>query len=304
MKNIIDNFIANRAECVNISCKTLIVTVFGDVVSQHGHWVWIGSLIESLSNLGYSERLVRTSVFRLVEDDWLQVKKIGRKSYYSLTISATNHNLKASRRIYKSSSLSENNDWLILLPSFVTDEKLPELKKQLKWLGFSSISSSVYAHPSFDKNSLEETIKELDLVESVVIFSGKTVDQNSNAVLKKLVFQKWNLSELTGKYDQFLEDYRPILMQLENESSTANSDKISFSLRLLLIHEFRRILLNDHELSANMLPSDWSGKSARVLVKNIYQYLEKKSIKYITQNLQNSNGSLLKPSEEFYTRFK
>jgi len=304
LKNIIDNFIANRAECVNISCKTLIVTVFGDVVAQHGDWIWLGSLIESLSNLGYSERLVRTSVFRLVEDDWLQVKKIGRKSYYSLTNSATNHNLKASRRIYKPFSFTENNDWLILLPSFVSDEKLPQLKKQLKWLGFSSISSSVYAHPSFDKNSLEETIIELGLVDSVVIFSGKTIDQDSNAVLKKLAFQKWNLSELSNKYDQFLKDYRPILMYLETEGSTALSNKMNFSLRLLVIHEFRRILLNDHELSTNMLPSDWSGEKVRELVKNIYQSLEKQSNQYITENLQNSEGRLLKPSEKFYTRFK
>lgn len=304
MKDTINNFIATRADSVNISCKTLIVTIFGDVVSQHGHWIWLGSLIDSLSNLGYSERLVRTSVFRLVEDDWLQVKKIGRKSYYSLTDSATRHNLKASRRIYKSSNFSENNDWLILFPSFVSDKKLPQLKKQLKWLGFSSISSSVYAHPSFDKNSLEETIKELDLVDLVVIFSGKTIDHHSDAVLKKLVFQKWNLDNLRDKYDRFLEDYQPILIHLINEKPSAISNKMNFSLRLLLVHEFRRILLNDHELSTNMLPSDWSGKTARDLVKNIYQCLEKKSILYITQNLESSNGKLIAPSPEFYTRFK
>jgi phenylacetic acid degradation operon negative regulatory protein len=301
---MVEHFISTRVESVNISCKSLIVTVFGDVISQHGNWIWLGSLIESLSTLGYSERLVRTSVFRLVEDDWLQVKKIGRKSYYSLTTSATNHNLKASRRIYKSSNSSDNNDWLILLPSFVSEEKLPQLKKQLKWLGFSSISASVYAHPSFDKTSLEETIKELDLFDSVVIFSGQTIDEHSNAVLKKLVFQKWQLSDLQNKYDQFINDYLPILDSLKNNDSMMVSSKSVFFIRLLLIHEFRRILLKDHELSINMLPSEWSGIKARKLVIKLYSFLEKKSITYITQNLLSFDGNINAASETFYTRFK
>jgi phenylacetic acid degradation operon negative regulatory protein len=282
----------------------MIVTVFGDVVSQHGNWIWLGSLIDSLSTLGYSERLVRTSVFRLVEDDWLQVRKAGRKSYYSLTSSAKNHNKKAAIRIYSTSGFSENDDWLILLPSFVSEKKLPQLKKQLKWLGFSLIGSSVYAHPSLNRASLEDTILELGLVDSVIIFSGKTIDHSSNSVLKKLVFQNWKLADLQNQYDRFLADYLPILKYLQNSKLLEPTALATYSLRVLLIHEFRRILLKDHELSINMLPADWSGKKARQLVINLYQCLTIKSTRYISQNLEHINGLLGKPSEDFYARFK
>ena len=159
--NDLGSFINQRAEIANISCKSFIVTVFGDVISQHGSWVWLGSLIDSLKPLGFSERLIRTSVFRLVKDDWLQVKKIGRKSYYAFTESANNHYTKAARRIYAGSSQHSDGRWLIVIPSSVSENKLLLLKRQLRWLGFSSLSSGAYAHPSIDQASLEETIKNL-----------------------------------------------------------------------------------------------------------------------------------------------
>ena len=275
--------------------------MFGDVISVHGNWIWLGSLIQSLAPLGYSERLVRTSVFRLVEEDWLKVNKIGRKSYYSLTDTAIKHNEKAAKRIYSATGYSDTNEWLIVLPSFVSDEKLPELKKRLMWLGFSSIASSVYAHPSFDERSLEETIRELELSDSVIVFSGRTIDKQSSGVLKKLVFEKWNLNGLQSKYNQLIGTYQPIFeMTLEKNNITG---QLSFLLRVLLVHEFRRVLLQDHELSKSMLPNDWSGSIARKLISNIYQSIQKSSCNHIVASMESQNGLLPKASSDFHTRF-
>ena len=292
----------------NISCKSLIVTVFGDIVSQHGNWIWLGSLINSLKTFGYSERLVRTSVYRLVKDDWLQVKKIGRKSYYQFTASANNHYIKAARRIYSKNIHSSDNRWLILLPSFVEEVKMLELKRQLKWLGFSTLNSGVFAHPCFDQNSIEETIQELDIADSVIIFSGKTIDKNSSKVLKKLVYQKWNLDSLQQAYNSFLYTYAPIFNILKeiNSNNRYHSDpnEQSFLLRILLIHEYRRILLQDHELSCDMLPKNWSGYQANNLVKGLYSLLVDKSCYFITGRLEAMSGFLPEASSEFDRRFK
>ena len=45
---------------------SLITTVFGDAIAPRGGTVWLGSLIRALDGFGINERLVRTSVFRLV----------------------------------------------------------------------------------------------------------------------------------------------------------------------------------------------------------------------------------------------
>ncbi len=64
---------------------SLITTVFGDAIAPRGGTVWLGSLISVMADFGVSERLTRTSVFRLVKDGWLQSAQIGRRSHYRLT---------------------------------------------------------------------------------------------------------------------------------------------------------------------------------------------------------------------------
>ncbi len=55
--------------------KSLVMTLFGDVITPHGGEVWLGSLIELLAPFGISDRLVRTSVYRLAEEGWLDAER-------------------------------------------------------------------------------------------------------------------------------------------------------------------------------------------------------------------------------------
>lgn len=295
-------FIEQRAEQANISCRTFIVTIFGDLVSQHGHWIWLGSLIETLRPMGFSERLVRTSVFRLVKEDWLEVKKVGRKSFYRFTETANNHYTRAAKRIYSGDSRVSENNWLILMPSFVEETKLVSLKKQLHWLGFSSIAGGVFAHPNCDIKSLEDIISELELEESIIIFSAKTNDTNSAKTLRKLVHNKWQLEALQQRYQALIDVYSPIKDLLKSKERL--NDQQCLSLRILLVHEYRRILLTDHELAEEMLPTNWKGHIANQLVESIYEQLSEPSTRYICSNLLSVDGYLSNPSSEFSKRFK
>ncbi|WP_229507771.1 hypothetical protein [Massilia sp. Dwa41.01b] len=57
--------------------KSLVMTVMGDAIAPHGGAAWLGSLIELLAPLGVTDRLVRTSVFRLVQEGWLTASREG-----------------------------------------------------------------------------------------------------------------------------------------------------------------------------------------------------------------------------------
>ena len=304
--NELNDFIANRCAAGHFSCKSYIVTVFGDVLSQHGHWLWIGSLIGALKPLGYSERLIRTSVFRLVQDDWLQVNKVGRRSFYAFTESAKLHYQKAARRIYAGKQDDWHGHWLIVLPSFVPELSMPAFRRQLHWLGFSRISADVFAHPSIDQTSLEETLKELQLTDAVVVFSCKTIDNASANVLKKLVQKRWHITELAEQYQQFVKSYKALIAKIGGQAEiplNRINDQQSFLLRTLLIHEYRRILLKDHELPEQMLPEQWQGFAAHQWVNHLYSELAQPSLNYIRQALQNSSGSLPKEQESYWQRF-
>lgn len=65
--------------------KSVVMTVFGDSIAPHGGAVWLGSLIELLAPFGISDRLVRTSIFRLADEGWLEARRDGRSSLYTLT---------------------------------------------------------------------------------------------------------------------------------------------------------------------------------------------------------------------------
>lgn len=76
-----------------------------------------------------------------------------------------------------------------------------------------------------------------------------------------------------------------------------------FLLRVLLMHEYRRILLSDPELPAAMLPADWEGYAAQSLTGEIYRDLAKQTRKWVNRELLNANGHMKGGSSTLKTRF-
>ena len=114
-----------------VRAGSLIVTVFGDAIAPRGGTVWIGSLIRVMADFGISERLVRTSIFRLSQDDWFEVEQSGRRSYYSLSTEGARKFGQATHRIYGEPRQAWSGDWcLILLPELGAGLK-EQIRKEL-----------------------------------------------------------------------------------------------------------------------------------------------------------------------------
>jgi len=283
----------------------MVVTIFGDTVSQHGSWLWLSSLIKTLEPLGFNDRQVRTSVYRLVQSNWLQVNKVGRCSYYCFTDFAMAHYEKAARRIYAADQADWNENWILVLPISVPEDKKEEFRKSLLWQGFNTLVSGLYAHPSCDASSLDEAIHELGLAGNVIILNGSIADLNSQSVIKSLIKDRWKLSALETSYRDFLNFYRPLCQQLLNKQD--KSEQLSttdcFLLRAILIHDYRRILLRDPDFPQAMLTQGWVGYEAHDLVKRMYKTLVEPSTTYIEENMNNAQGKLPEASNKFYQRF-
>ncbi|MFM7341216.1 MAG: phenylacetic acid degradation operon negative regulatory protein PaaX, partial [Betaproteobacteria bacterium] len=108
---------------------SIIVTVFGDAVLPRGGRIWLGSLIGLLAPLGLGDRLVRTAVFRLVQDDWLEAVALGRRSDYRLTPAGQRRFLEASRHIYAAESMPWDQRWRLIT---VTGELAPDQRERLR----------------------------------------------------------------------------------------------------------------------------------------------------------------------------
>ncbi len=294
----VDRFLQQRMREGNISSTTLVFTFFCDVVTQHGGEIWLGSVIHALAPLGFNERLTRTAVFRLVQDGLLESRKQGRRSYYRLTPTGQHYYQRAASRIYTNSKPDWDGVWTLLFTSLVPEEKRDALHRGLSWLGYGRMAAGVYALPCNDRPPLYELLADLELEDSIVHMQAR--DENPGN-LKNLVMARWKLRNLRQRYKAFISQYRIARKALQNKKQASAHSMVL--LRILLIHEYRRILLNDPELPAAMLPADWEGHAAQLLTSEIYRDLAVQTTQWVNRELLNADGNMKGGSSVLKTRF-
>ncbi len=113
-----------------IQAGSLITTVFGDAILPRGGRVSLGSMIQLLQPLGVNERLVRTAVYRLVKEEWLQSEAVGRKTDYMLTPSGRSRFDEASRQIYAADNPGWDRRWRLIL---IVGELDFMISEELRW---------------------------------------------------------------------------------------------------------------------------------------------------------------------------
>ena len=297
VKRLISNF-SNRRP---MRATSLIITFFGDVVSQHGHTVWLGSLVKAMAPLGINERLVRTSVFRLVKEGWLESERVGRRSYYQFSDYGAHEYKRAARRIYALEDSKWPGHWQILMPLNVPDKIRDKLKRSLEWQGYRAISQGTYAKPGDGGSTLRETLDEFDVADKVMIFDASTSPLSSSQLERQLVHNSWQLEQVAQAYKDFLKRYRPLLKW--SQSKQTPSSETAYIARTLLIHDYRRILLHDTLLPDELLPPAWPGAAALKLTGLIYKALAPASIDYIVTELEPGDGPMPAADASFWSRF-
>ena len=275
------NALQQRLQASNISGTALVFTFFCDVVTRHGGEVWLGSVIHALEPLGINARSVRTAVFRLVKNDWLSSRKQGRRSYYRLSDLGRRHYLRAAKRIYANDKPDWGGKWMLLFVAMVPEEKREALHRGLSWLGYGRLATAVYALPGEDQNPLKDLLADLDIEDNIVHMQAKAEGSES---LKDLVLSRWQLEDLQTRYVEFTDWLCQIRMILK--SNDPNSPQSLLLLRVLVIHEYRRILLTDPELPTGMLPSDWPGEAATNQTAALYCQLYADSANWFENQLQ------------------
>ncbi len=296
--HMLESFLGQRMQDGNISSTTLLVTFFCDVVTQHGGEIWLGSIVRALAPLGINDRLTRTAVFRLVQDGWLESRKQGRRSFYRLTPTGQSYYQRAARRIYAIENLDWNGNWHLLFIAMAPEEKREALKRGLVWLGYGRMAAGVYALPGNESQSLTELLKDLQLEDSIVQMQARADNSES---LQKLVLSRWKLDDLRKRYREFTSLYLRTIEVLQNEEPASGHS--IFLLRILLIHEYRRILLSDPGLPATMLPPDWEAYAARSLTAEIYRQLAPGSVQWVNRELFNADGHMEGGSATLKNRF-
>lgn len=304
MKN---RFIAQWVETLlhdrPVRANSLIITVYGDSIAPHGGSVWLGSFIRLVAPLGLNDRLVRTSVFRLSRDLWLESQHIGRRSYYGLTPTGRRRFEHAHRRIYFHPKVRWEGDWqLVLTPGGeLTPAQREAVRKELQWEGFGQVAPGVLAHPSADIDSLMDILRSNGVQDKVIVLRAKTLGSQPGRPLRELVRECWNLDLIAEDYLRFLERFRPVLRTLKG--ARVLDPEQCFVVRTLLMHEYRRTLLRDPKLPGDLLPADWPGEAARQLCRELYALTHAETERHLMSVLETASGRLPEAAPYIFERF-
>ena len=285
---------------------SLLMTLFGDTVVSHGTEIWLGSLVRLLEPLGISERLVRTSVFRLAQDNWIEGAKSGRRSYYRLTPSAKAEVLHSDRRIYYHTERPWDRQWRLVFTGTrgINTDQRTHLRKRLTRMGFGVIAPNVYGHPTALVETVWGTFADMGIADRVVVMRADSSDQTHGLDAREMARQCFNLETLEQEYGKFIGHYEPLVTAIEKGAETSGlGPPHCFALRILLIHHYRRILLRDPDLPAPLLPDQWVGIQARRLCGFLYRAILSESEIFIRSRGEDRNGRFTGIAQSYQNRF-
>jgi len=283
--------------------KSVVMTVFGDAVLPHGGSAWLGSLIDLLAPFGINDRLVRTSVYRLAEEGWLEASRNGRRSLYRMTPSGRRRIERADQRIYSQPAPEWDGRWTLVLsaPEIISAGQRAALRKELLWEGFGTTAPGIFVHPTGKQAALEEILARVDVAGKVFVCSASQSEHIHSRSLSDLVAHCWPLDRIIAGYQQFIARFEP-LRKLASRKS-APDPQLAFVVRTLLAHAYRRVQLHDPQLPLALLPASWPGTTAWQLSRDIYRLIHKEAGTFIIDTLRKEEPAVAAAAPSFYQRF-
>lgn len=277
---LIDPLIARFERRRPLRAGSLIVTLYGDAIAPRGGSLWLGSLNALVAPFGIEPGLVRTAMSRLVSDGWFDRNRVGRSSYYRLSSHGAQTFAEAAERIYGASDTEWAGTFSLAVLT-ATDAKMRlSARDGLAAAGFGQIAPNVMVSPRRGPPDGAPASEAIWL-------ESRVSSRDSLVGLARLA---WDLDTLGAAYADFLKDIAPISGSLPLVERLPPPD--AFRLRVLLIHEWRRIVLRDPQLPPAMLPPDWPGHLARAGVRDIYAACSSAGDAFLDSHAVAENGPL------------
>jgi phenylacetic acid degradation operon negative regulatory protein len=225
---------------------------------------------------------------RLAADDWLARSKSGRNSYYRLTDKGAETFKEATRRIYFETARSWNGQWIVGF--LASGQDRAARREKLLDRGYGTIAPNVVVRPY--------TGLLPDSDPSNCVFS---IVESLGPLAWTLASQGWPLEKISSDYLDFLSRYRAIDQAVRDGNVFTQLECLI--IRIMLIHDFRRVVLRDPLLPPSALPQEWPGDEARQLCARIYHKVMEPSENWLDHQAEGEYGPLPAPDFDFYRRF-
>lgn len=262
-----------------MQARSLLFTLYGDFVQRYGSEVWIGTLIQALGEFGHNPQAVRMAISRATQDGLLQGRKLGNRSYYSLTERGKRRLEDGVRRVYRQSEEPWDGTWRFLTLTGPEGREIRhQLRLELNWSGFTPLTPTLWLSPRAAEEIMLDMVREHGDEEHIHIFVGRYRGPQTD---RELAAHAWNLAALARHYDAFIAQVQERIEPLRSELQTATlPDNRCFVERLWLVHEYRKFLHLDPGLPRELLPERWPGDAAREQFWDYYRLLSSGAERY------------------------
>ena len=272
--------------------QQVVLTLYGDYILHLGGEIGIDTLIKLLANFDLSQQAVRSAISRMSRKGLIKVRRVGRRSYYSLTSHGRTLLTEGARRIFKRKTTKWDGNWNIVIYSIPekTRETRDIFRRELAWLGYGPLGEATWVSPYDMTAEVNELAEKLNIRERVQIFNAK---QAGLPRPTSIISWCWDLDKIHEKYSVFVEKYQKKLNDHKKrlEAGEEIEPGECFVERFRLIHEYRRLPFYDPDLPIELLPENWLRPQAANLFNEYHDLLARKANEYFDyafNNFQNT----------------
>jgi phenylacetic acid degradation operon negative regulatory protein len=267
--------------------STMIYTLFGAFIIPRGGEVHVASLIKLVRPLGFSANAIRLGLSRMFRKGVFNVRKVGRRSCYSLSTKGTRWMEQGRVRAFDFEHKPWDGKWRLVV--YNIPEKLrvlrDRLRSKLHSLGFANLSTSVWISPYDFFSEIEAFTSGKKMSRYVETFEA---EYKGKRKVKELVVILWELDELARRYQSFISRYATLYSRHKRAVKAGGSLDLAecFGQRFCLSAEYIALRLEDPMLPLELLPKTWSGFQAQGLYKKMYNLLKTPADEFVDMVLR------------------
>lgn len=224
---------------------SFLLTIFGDL-AQHSNATISASVVNQLaSEIGLKPEATRVALHRLKKEGWVESKRQGRTSDYKLTDWGLSEVRAASPRIYTEWPTNKRA-WLVLTGPANGDVTAANTSKEGRSETVIRINSSAYicaTHPTTADAFVQEILPE--------------------SPLPQWISDKFCSPADVARTKAFHDKLRGVANLIQAEQSTYFTARQIALIRVLLVHEWRRLVLSWPNVPARLYPAEWTGPACR-----------------------------------------
>ncbi len=231
-----------------------VVTVFGELAREPGSEI-SGNLLHGLAGLiGIKPEAIRVALHRLRKDEWIVSRRNGRNSVHLLSEKGQKISVDASRRIYGTAS-NGRSAWLVLAdPGFPVDADVVDavpVGTGMWIMAEKPNGDGIFSTPLESGHGLPDWVTAKVCPADLVTQSCVLADR---------------LAALRGRFSD-----------PEFEIATMTPLQVA-TLRVMIVHDWRRLILKAPTLPEQVFPDRWHGAQCRAHVSWLLSRLRRPSL--------------------------